>query len=838
MLKDETPRLAVHKKRLSSNLDGYVDPPKFSLYEPDSDLTRIVLSPYSFTYTDTINDLLITRLMAMQKSVEGGGQGDLSRALASMSSLKHDRLDSSSLQTLVNGNKKIMDLLSEPYMDFVARDQLPAHPPSIQRRAVSMTLGPEKAIELTGTDSIFGIPTPLQHLPSKANFGQAILITKLQPPFSVTTINDQACRLFHIANGGDSQETLNLLNFVPECSHEYISAMISAETPNRIKASGLIIEIKDTNELVSIWVEEINADLLVWAFQKVPVHDVLPKDFEARGPCTSYTNLEGEIVLHSTKFEAKPRTIACLVALGRDLVIKNYNHQVFELMLGYSEYDLIGKHVSTLLPQFLEFWPFIERESSIPGVVFPEHLFRKFAGLTPDSPRFLSPICSHDPNISVYALNRFGVKVCVDIQLRVVSKDLMVLWVTYTSQDPVYPDNDGFKTPVAIRTPDLGRSPFKTPGRSPGRSPVPELTFSSAFADSNSLHPSSGSGSSTHVAFNNSLPHHETLETGVYNILESERSENRRRSEASLTWSSSSIAASLRCSPEPNTMSRQELDDIEVGSERRTKKIEQYEVIKNLGHGSYGEVKLVWNRTKKYVIAIKSIYKDRILIDTWSRDRELGVIPNEIKILNQIRRVPHPNIVEFLDFFEDNRCYHMEMVPLSVTNVLDLFDFIELKHSETNEIELLLIWQQIVSAVAHIHSLGIVHRDLKDENVIIDSNRFVKLIDFGSAAYIKQGPFDVFVGTVDYAAPEILLGQPYEGREQDNWALGILLYTIMFRETMFKSPEHIMKAALPQDLNCLGKTLIEKLLTKDPKERATAAEISVEVKKIVHNAIC
>ena len=106
----------------------------------------------------------------------------------------------------------------------------------------------------------------------------------------------------------------------------------------------------------------------------------------------------------------------------------------------------------------------------------------------------------------------------------------------------------------------------------------------------------------------------------------------------------------------------------------------------------------------------------------------------------------------------------------------------------------------------------VVHRDVKDENVVLDGEGRVKLIDFGSAAYIKNGPFDVFVGTIgesvymyvrplltisqDYAAPEVLQGKAYGGKEQDIWAMGILLYTIVYKENPFYNigeHKHFMK---------------------------------------------
>ena len=69
---------------------------------------------------------------------------------------------------------------------------------------------------------------------------------------------------------------------------------------------------------------------------------------------------------------------------------------------------------------------------------------------------------------------------------------------------------------------------------------------------------------------------------------------------------------------------------------------------------------------------------------------------------------------------------------------------------------------QLVSAVAYLRSKSIIHRDIKDENIVIAEDFTIKLIDFGSAAYLAKGRlFHTFCGTIEYCAPEVLLGNPY-----------------------------------------------------------------------------
>lgn len=189
------------------------------------------------------------------------------------------------------------------------------------------------------------------------------------------------------------------------------------------------------------------------------------------------------------------------------------------------------------------------------------------------------------------------------------------------------------------------------------------------------------------------------------------------------------------------------------------------------------------------------IFKERILVDTWVRDRKLGTIPSEIQIMATLNKKPHENILRLLDFFEDDDYYYIETPVHGETGCIDLFDLIEFKTNMT-EFEAKLIFKQVVAGIKHLHDQGIVHRDIKDENVIVDSKGFVKIIDFGSAAYVKSGPFDVFVGTIDYAAPEVLGGNPYEGQPQDIWAIGILLYTVVFKENPFYNIDEILEGDL------------------------------------------
>jgi protein-serine/threonine kinase len=197
----------------------------------------------------------------------------------------------------------------------------------------------------------------------------------------------------------------------------------------------------------------------------------------------------------------------------------------------------------------------------------------------------------------------------------------------------------------------------------------------------------------------------------------------------------------------------------------KKKTIEDFTILEEMGSGAYGQVKLVrYKKGHSRKMVLKYVTKKRILVDTWTRDRKLGTVPLEIHVLDFLRRdgLRHPNIVEMIDFFEDDINYYIEMLPHGIPG-MDLFDYIELRTNMT-EAESRNIFRQVVAAIHHLHTKAfVVHRDIKDENVVLDGEGRIKLIDFGSAAYIKNGPFDVFVGTIGepkailrrYALPDL-----------------------------------------------------------------------------------
>jgi hypothetical protein len=143
-----------------------------------------------------------------------------------------------------------------------------------------------------------------------------------------------------------------------------------------------------------------------------------------------------------------------------------------------------------------------------------------------------------------------------------------------------------------------------------------------------------------------------------------------------------------------------------------TTRLSDYKVLEKLGEGAYGSVSLVVRKDdpQQENRVLKQIVKNRVLIESWIKDDILGMIPMEIKLLHLMALNPHPNIVKMGRFFEDRDFYYIEMGLHGFG--LDLFDYIEL-HTKMSELEIKHIFYQVVCAVKHLHSQGIVHRDIK-----------------------------------------------------------------------------------------------------------------------------
>ncbi len=135
-------------------------------------------------------------------------------------------------------------------------------------------------------------------------------------------------------------------------------------------------------------------------------------------------------------------------------------------------------------------------------------------------------------------------------------------------------------------------------------------------------------------------------------------------------------------------------------------------------------------------------------------------------------------------------------------------------------------------ACEYLEKRGLVHRDIKDENIVVDATYSIKLIDFGSASYIPTNENDYFTrynGTPHFAPPEIVRRKPYKGPKAEMWALGVLLYTIIFGENPFHTDRDILAynglLLTPRFIDGDLRRLLQGMLCVDPKKRYTLQKV-------------
>ncbi|XP_034039788.1 PAS domain-containing serine/threonine-protein kinase [Thalassophryne amazonica] len=252
---------------------------------------------------------------------------------------------------------------------------------------------------------------------------------------------------------------------------------------------------------------------------------------------------------------------------------------------------------------------------------------------------------------------------------------------------------------------------------------------------------------------------------------------------------------------------------------------EDYQPLKAVGKGAFGFVWKALRRGDGQEVVVKFISKARIVADCWVEDPMLGHVSQEIAILT---RVQHHNIVKVLEVFENGSYFQMVMEKHG--DGLDLFEFIDMQ-PRLDEPLASYIFRQLVAAVFYLRTRNIIHRDIKDENIIIDNCFHIRLIDFGSAALLAPGKlFYTFCGTLEYCSPEVLQGNPYEGPELEMWSLGVLLYTLLFSENPFCGVEEILQARLrppcPLSPELFG--VLSGLLNPEPTQRITLDQLLLQ----------
>uniref|UniRef100_A0A3Q1GXQ1 SNF-related serine/threonine-protein kinase n=1 Tax=Anabas testudineus TaxID=64144 RepID=A0A3Q1GXQ1_ANATE len=248
-----------------------------------------------------------------------------------------------------------------------------------------------------------------------------------------------------------------------------------------------------------------------------------------------------------------------------------------------------------------------------------------------------------------------------------------------------------------------------------------------------------------------------------------------------------------------------------------------YDLDKTLGRGHFAVVKLARHVFTGEKVAVKVI--DKTKLDNVAT----GHLFQEVRCM---KLVQHPNIVRLYEVIDTQTKLYL---ILELGDGGDMFDYI-MKHEEgLNEELAKKYFAQIVHAISYCHRLHVVHRDLKPENVVFfEKQGLVKLTDFGFSNKFQPGKkLTTSCGSLAYSAPEILLGDEYDAPAVDIWSLGVILFMLVCGQPPFQEANDsetltmIMdcKYTVPTHVSSVCKDLIDRMLQRDPKRRASLEEI-------------
>lgn len=268
---------------------------------------------------------------------------------------------------------------------------------------------------------------------------------------------------------------------------------------------------------------------------------------------------------------------------------------------------------------------------------------------------------------------------------------------------------------------------------------------------------------------------------------------------------------------EPDEPSIYDSEELETKSEKvKGVGLDDFEVMKVVGQGAFGKVFQVKKKGTSEIYAMKVMRKDKIM-----EKNHAEYMKAERDILT---KVDHPFIVQLRYSFQTK--YRLYLV-LDFVNGGHLF--FQLYHHGLFREELACIYTaEMVSAISHLHANGIMHRDLKPENILLDADGHAMLTDFGLAKEFEEenARSNSMCGTVEYMAPEIVLGKGHD-KAADWWSVGILLFEMLTGKPPFvsgnrgKIQQKIVKdkIKLPPYLSSEAHSLLKGLLQKEVSRR-------------------
>lgn len=246
-----------------------------------------------------------------------------------------------------------------------------------------------------------------------------------------------------------------------------------------------------------------------------------------------------------------------------------------------------------------------------------------------------------------------------------------------------------------------------------------------------------------------------------------------------------------------------------------------YELKEKIGSGGFASVYKCKNIRYNEIFCVKIIElpEDAKKSLSLSFDSEFQTL---VKII-------HPNIISIFDHFQSDHCLYLILEYCPNGSIADLIT----KNGGPLEFQQLIdLFRQILQAISYIHSIGIAHRDIKPQNILLDMRNRPKLADFGLAEFYQANSKGngKFGGSLAYMAPELVLKKEFDPAAVDMWALGISFYQMSVGNLPWASSLIHQEIStgfvfIPNTLDPQITALIRKMLQAEPCRRASADKL-------------
>ncbi|XP_011696629.1 PREDICTED: testis-specific serine/threonine-protein kinase 4-like [Wasmannia auropunctata] len=241
--------------------------------------------------------------------------------------------------------------------------------------------------------------------------------------------------------------------------------------------------------------------------------------------------------------------------------------------------------------------------------------------------------------------------------------------------------------------------------------------------------------------------------------------------------------------------SKEQLAGMKLTDEKNDEKLEKkltvleshgYTLGKTIGAGTYATVKIAKSDRHNCQVAVKIVSKFQAPGEHLTK-----FLPREIEVVKGLK---HPNLIHFLQAIETTHRVYIIMEYAQNGSLLDIIR----RYTYIDELRSRRWFRQLLDAIDYCHEHGIVHRDVKCENLLMDRNFNIKLSDFGFARgqmkQTKGGQWPLsttYCGSYAYASPEILRGIPYQPQLSDIWSMGVVLHAMVYGRLPFDDTNYM-----------------------------------------------